>query len=460
MLRDSDHGLGLTRRWLRARPTILVAAVVLSALTVFLWGTSRQATLVNTDMDVSDQSAYMEYATLLDESAFQAVGGRSRMPALPALLALLRQPGMTDQELFRVGKVAGTLLGLGVLGLAFLVFRRGHHVLDALTAVLVAAFTVVVFKAPYVQADVLFYGLYVVFFALLVSLLLEPKPSVAVAAGVTAGLAFLTKASVQPAIVMGAACLGIRALVEVSKPEGLPRARRVLQHVLPTVLLIASFLMVVSPYIHTSKRVFGQYFYNVNTTFYVWYDSWDEVVAGTRAHRDKEMWPAMPSEEIPSLGRYVREHTPAQIARRFYDGVLTTTATVRDSYGYAAFMLLYAALLGALMTSRRAGGLLRAWAVASPAVVVFICGFFAAHVAMAAWYVPIASGNRFILSAFLPFLYVAIGGIAFARKEQLTAKVGTLRFDATWISPVVLAALGIYLLLLFPSRISTMFGGD
>ena len=35
------------------------------------------------------------------------------------------------------------------------------------------------------------------------------------------------------------------------------------------------------PYLSTSKRVFGQYFYNVNSTFYMWYDDWPHASVGT-----------------------------------------------------------------------------------------------------------------------------------------------------------------------------------
>ena len=64
-------------------------------------------------------------------------------------------------------------------------------------------------------------------------------------------------------------------------------------------LLVVSavFLAVLSPYLRTNKRVFGHYFYNVNTTFYMWYDDWPQASVGTIKHGDGVGWPAMPADE-------------------------------------------------------------------------------------------------------------------------------------------------------------------
>ena len=52
-----------------------------------------------------------------------------------------------------------------------------------------------------------------------------------------------------------------------------------------TALVGVVFLATVSPYLHTSKERFGRWFYNVNTSIYMWADSWDEVkqiMSGTK----------------------------------------------------------------------------------------------------------------------------------------------------------------------------------
>ena len=65
-------------------------------------------------------------------------------------------------------------------------------------------------------------------------------------------------------------------------------------------LIVFTFLAVEYPHISNSKRIYGHYFYNVNSTFYIWYDSWDDVMQGTRVHGDRVGWPDMPEDQIPS----------------------------------------------------------------------------------------------------------------------------------------------------------------
>ncbi|MCE7984836.1 MAG: hypothetical protein DYG89_26995 [Caldilinea sp. CFX5] len=130
--------------------------------------------------------------------------------------------------------------------------------------------------------------------------------------GVVAGIAHLTKASILPGLALFLAFAGLRwgwTALQCRNPAqgGLPQ--RLLSHLLPVLLVGVCFLLTVYPYISTSKRVFGHYFYNVNSTFYMWYDSWEEAKQGTRAHGARVGWPDMPPEEIPSLRKYLREHT-------------------------------------------------------------------------------------------------------------------------------------------------------
>ena len=50
-------------------------------------------------------------------------------------------------------------------------------------------------------------------------------------------------------------------------------------------------------------------FYNVNSEFYIWADSWEEIVDGVRANNDRIGWPTMDESELPSFFFY---STPCQ----------------------------------------------------------------------------------------------------------------------------------------------------
>ena len=99
------------------------------------------------------------------------------------------------------------------------------------------------------------------------------------------------------------------------------------------------------PYLRVSQHITGHSFYNVNSTFYVWYDSWEEAEAGTKAHGDRVGWPDMPSAEIPSLAKYVHEHTPEKMVRRLIDGGRDVMTNVMQSYGYLDYLLVYGGVL-------------------------------------------------------------------------------------------------------------------
>ena len=62
-------------------------------------------------------------------------------------------------------------------------------------------------------------------------------------------------------------------------------------------LVVATFLAVVFPYIQTSKRIYGQYFYNMNSTFVMWCDSRPE--AGLpRSLSPRGRWRELPPDKF------------------------------------------------------------------------------------------------------------------------------------------------------------------
>ena len=116
-----------------------------------------------------------------------------------------------------------------------------------------------------------------------------------------------------------------------------------------------AFLAVLSPYLLNSKRVFGHYFYNVNSTFYVWYDDWPAASQGTYQHGDGVGWPKMPASEIPSMGKYLREHSAGQIATRIKDGLTEMAVVSYNRLWYFKYVTLYLAFAAVLFASSGQG---------------------------------------------------------------------------------------------------------
>ena len=122
-----------------------------------------------------DQSAYLDYAKKLSQTGYKYVGGRNRMPFYPVLLSLFYEDGMSDEDYFERGKKVSVAIGIIGLFITYLIFNRVSHSLEAATGTLVAAFTVFVYKAPYFQAEVLFYIIGLFLFSLLVSFVKKKK---------------------------------------------------------------------------------------------------------------------------------------------------------------------------------------------------------------------------------------------------------------------------------------------
>jgi len=434
-------------------PIRTVLVTVLAAL-LFIWGAERQASRVNTDVQATDQKAYLNYSRNLAETDFDYVGRRNRMPAYPALMSLLYEDGMSREQFFAVGKQAGIVLGLIVLAGTFLIFRSSGHQADAVTGTLVAMYTVFAFRSPYFQAEVLYYGLSFGLFWLLLSLIQRPRATTAVLAGCVGGVAFLTKASVLPAVVLAVACLMWRMIA------GFKRRMSFALNARSAGVLAATFLLVVSPYILTSKERFGTYFYNVNSTFYMWYDSWEEVETGTRAHGDRIGWPDMPDEEIPSFGKYFRDHSPVDAGWRLVSGLAVVAGvSLFEGYGYGLFMLLYAAVVAMFFVQNRGSPPVRRLWDRNRFRTLFIVAYFCGYWALYAWYVPIAYGNRFNLALFLPAMFLFVGSLSYFRAHGLSIRLFGRKADVGAINRVILVTLSVYLVTVYPWLISTMYAG-
>lgn len=445
-------------RGLRERRFVIRAGLAALLLTAYLAGAIYQGFRVNLASNRTDQSAYMDYARSMATMNSAHVGDRARMPIYPFLQSLHFRPGMSDDEFFRRGKAFNIALSVVLLVLTYLVLSRWLEPLAATAIVLVAAFTVFMFKAGYFQCELLFYFLNLLFFVLCIENLLRPNALRAALLGLAAGVAHLTKASVIPGMIVFLVCYTWASMI---RPAGEPERRGDSRSASAAraALFLLVFLAVVYPYIRTSKQVFGRYFYNVTSTFYLWYDSWEEVERGTKAHGDRVGWPRMPEEDLPSFRKYWKDHTLSQIAARLVNGVTTVVKTAWSSYGYlkyAAIYLLFALLFIAQHARRVRETLFRGRA---RAVSAFVITYFLGYVLLYSWYTPIADGNRLTLALFLPGL-AAIGYLLMRIAGRLPVRVADFRLTTAGLHRAVLAILCLDLIFYLPWAITHVSGAD
>jgi hypothetical protein len=191
-------------------------------------------------------------------------------------------------------------LSLVLLAIVYVAAMRYLPPLPAFNMLLVVGFGYFIFKAGYTQAELPLYVF--VFFTFLVfcHLLKTRRPWVSLVLAVVGGalgtVAHLTKASFLPLVGVLVAVLVTSEITRLARTVGFGESRSAALKEFgwrsaAAVLVVASFLAVMYPYISTSKRVFGHYFDNVNTTFYVWYDNWPLASWGT--YRHFSIWPRL-----------------------------------------------------------------------------------------------------------------------------------------------------------------------
>jgi len=446
--------------------TILIIAAVVVILTLFLWGTYHQGLNVNIKISRADQWAYMEYAQALQQSNFKFVGDRNRMPVYPALMSFFYKEGMSFEVFHRYGIVVGGTIALVVAAVAFFIFHKVSSLFDASIATLVTMFSVLAYKAPYFQADVLFYGITLILFYLLISMIRRPRIWTALLAGITAAIGHLTKASVLPTILLAGICVLMCGSMDNKcqknggerEPTRRSRTKYFLTHFLYVLILISSFLVIVFPYIQTSKKIFGRYFYNVNSTFYLWYDSWDEARNGTKAHGDRVGWPDMPEDQIPSFQKYIREHSIEDIGNRIVKGSEEQWDRIIHSFGYAEFLAIYGFLI-LIIIGQNLNWFRSVLSRTSPSLLLFLLGYFAGYIFLNIWFTPLADGTRFMLALFLPALFILLSLISRAQSDDLRINFFGREFPISIVSKIVLLYLIVYLIFFYPVRVTNMFGG-
>ncbi len=319
------------------------------------------------------------------------------MPVYPFLLSLIYRPGMSEQEFLLRAQAFTVNLSIVLLAALFPILRRFFPPLPALGLLAATAFGVFIYRAGKAQVELLFYFASFCAFVLFLQLFVRPRWWLALLAGATTGLAHLTKASVLPALGIWAVVFG--AGIIWSRSGDRWRRLAVLG------IVLASFLAVVFPYIQTSKRIYGSYFYNVNSTFVMWCDSSTEGYEFLKAHGDKTQWREVPPDERPSLRKYWREHSIAQIARRLWKGSLDLMTQNARAIGYYKFVI--ALGIAELTLCLRHWRSVRDVAARNPFAAIYSLFFLAAYFVLYAWYDQIINDTRFVLSIFLPFVFAA-----------------------------------------------------
>jgi hypothetical protein len=424
------------KRLLRRSGLAIVVAVILA---VYGFEAHARRQLNASPGTQGDQGAYLAYARQMHDSGYAVVGDRNRMPIFPFLLSLIYRPGLSETQFLERAQTFNVNLSIVLLLLLFVIFRKFFPRLYAVALLVVTAFGVFLYRATLAQTEVLYYFVSFCAFLLLVRMLVAPRWWLAILSGALMGLGHLTKASVLPGLAVWVAVFLAQIFWNWRARRGTDSGG--LWHRLGLLLLVVgTFVAVISPYIRTSKQIYGHYFYNVNSTFTMWCDSWPEARAFLNAYSDPSKWHELPPDQIPSLAKYWREHSVSQIALRLARGLRGVTTQNAMAIGYYKFMLVLvlSAVLLWIRNPRQAHRLL----AEKPFAAAYCFLFLLACVVLYAWYDMIVRDTRFILSIFLPFAFTASIFVLGIGRDRVVAIAGR-RFSFMQLFAAALIALAL-----------------
>lgn len=408
---------GCFRALLRpGRVTYGVLVLLLAAL--FHSGATEHGAEINTSAKAKDQGAYLNLARRMAESREIEVDG-ARPPLYPALIAPVYRASSSTEDFFEAAKrqsVNAVWVSWLIMLMALRYWLKPWTALVAWAAI---GFPLLMFYAPYVKGEALFYVFSTCAFACMLEVLHRPRLKFAALTGVVIGVAQLSKESMLPALGLFVAVQGLTALVRLGtglRREGRNlRKRALLRRALSVPVVVIAFLITVYPHIRVNKRVFGHHFYNVNSYFYIWYDSWGAVVKGTRAHGDRQGWPDMPKDELPSAKAYWQSHSIEQIQKRIERGargIMTRSLSSHGFLDYAGFGLFVSC--AALGVNTR----LRKFVRQNWQLVLFSVGYLVGYFLMCTWFYAIHPGVRFVAALSPPLILLGAWLSDRARSSQ------------------------------------------
>lgn len=412
---------------MRMRCSLVLLSFWLVIGTAYVWTARQQAERVNLSATAGGQYPYLANAeSMAARGVLHDFGDRNRMPLVPAMLSIWH----TDDWQTFVGRskwfaIVSSLILWVVLGaVAYALLPT----LSATAFTLAAVVCVFIDKASFVQAELVYYALFFLAWIAMCRVIKRPRPGWAVLAGLAAGMAYYAKASALLLVGVFAVVMAVRTLVDpvahrkAAESSSIDNGQtgRPARTAANATLTIAVFLLVIAPYLLDNHERYGRVFYNVNSTFFFWCDSWQQAKDFADSHNLANSYPDAAAEAIPSPRNYFRTHDlRSSLDRAFYG--LKTLAELAWAGRYAKFLI--AAIIVCLWLGRRRIRHLRDLDTSNALVALFCATALSGYLSVYAWYAVVAHGDRFLLSLYLPALWAALWGID--------------RFDRT-ASPIVI----------------------
>ncbi|MEM8954768.1 MAG: hypothetical protein AAGD22_11505 [Verrucomicrobiota bacterium] len=341
------------------------------------------------------------------------------------------------REYFRRGKwlnVIGT--GLFCVGLGVLMVRR-WTLLGVMNLVLLAGFGAFVVRATFFQPEPLYYIFFFVSWICCLRLLWRNPIWLYAILGLSAGLAYLAKSSVQPLL---AVFVGVTAMKLVwfwwERSKGRERDawkdwswRR---HLVGLGVLVIVFVGVCSPRLIYADETYGSGFHSY-PSYWMWMDSFPDGVVFMQTYGSKDTLAGLASEERPSMRNYIRRHSAGELLKRLVRGTglvvgdFLTPSRVKNRDGKEMlpwkrvlpgrgwYLGWLSGVLGVLAgvawwrwRSGREKGSGCECGGATVLAMVFTLGAVSIYAFAFGWYAAIGRGDRFMMALYLPLAFTLI----------------------------------------------------
>ena len=259
-----------------------------------------------------DENAYlMHVRSILSADNYWYLGDRNRMPLFNYYLSFFYNTNLTELENYYNLKTANLLL---TCLLALLFFLKLNKRFQNKFLFINLSFFILIIPTFALVHQLLVESIFFIGFSLLLiyfeQFFKNPTTKNSIKLGLTAAIVYFLKYT-GLTVFFGISLFTIIFGFIFYKRNYLKKFFTVL----------FTFLVIVSPYLFENYQKFDKHiFYNVNSEFYIWADSWDEIVEGVRANNDRVGWPTMEESELPSFSKYVSEHTLSDVFNRFIFG--------------------------------------------------------------------------------------------------------------------------------------------
>jgi hypothetical protein len=414
--------------WGRASMLGYALAVFLLCLSLAMIG-FRITEQINHEIDPFDQGAYVAMSKHMEGSWYPWYSDGTRNPLFPWLAATILDAN--NPAFFENGKRLNVVLAICGTAVVGVFFSRRLGPLTAFNATALCSLAALLPISTFFGAEAIFLVLFLFVFACGMRLLNENPLHLYLLLGILTALAWLAKSSTTPFLGLFVAFSLVRWLLNLKFADSLPwhlrapgwSARRCATGL---AICAAAYFVLISPRLVHAYKAWGSAFYSL-PSFWFWADDWETCVkkyADCRKIRLAEL----PIEEQPTLEGYFHRHDIGDALLRLKKGAAVRLGQLFHPEGKWKLAVerkgrpkrivlphrgLYLIGIGTLTIAMGAlaiscGRLKMVGPVTLP--VLLGLATFVVYVMATGWYLPTGPGHRFIMTLYMPLLWILAQG--------------------------------------------------